>query len=78
MYNRIHPLDCFIKNTHFGEILDLHEIQLRGVLRPRGLHLLSLLQGPRRAADGDAAGQEVVHDVGADEARGAGDEDVSG
>ena len=57
------------------EVLDLDELEPVLVFRARIDHRLPLCEGARRAAHREPTRQEVVYDVGADEAGGTGNKD---
>jgi hypothetical protein len=58
------------------KVVDLHKVELSGVLRPGLDHGLAFSQGPGRAAHPDAPAEQLVDDMGTDEAGCAGDKDV--
>lgn len=58
------------------KVIDLDKVELAGVLRPGLDHGLALSKGPGCATDSDAPAEQLVDDMGADEAGCAGDKDV--
>lgn len=65
------------ENTQPGEIFDLDKVQLRGVLRPGGFHLISFLKRPCCSSDFESAFEKVVNDMSADESSCACDKDIT-
>lgn len=72
----VDALDRLAEVARVLEVVDLDKVEALGVLGAGGEHGLALGGGAGGAPDPQAAGEEGVDDVGADEARGPGDEDV--
>lgn len=78
MYYAVDALDGVGQVRLAFEIGHQDEVQPVFPLRPRGEHLVSFGFGTGGAADLVAAPEQRVDDMAADEAGGAGDEDVAG
>jgi hypothetical protein len=79
--NAVDALDGLIKHAHFlgvnlVKVADLDKVELAGVLWPGFDHGVALGHRAGRTPDSDAPAEQLVDDMGADEAGGAGDQDV--
>lgn len=72
----VDALDGLGKVSSVAEVVHLDKVELVVVLWPRFLHRLAFGQGPGRPPDLEAFREEDIDDVGADEARRPGDEDM--
>lgn len=75
MNNPFDALDSIFQATWALKVVDLHKLELPSISWTGLDHGVAFGEGAGCAADAETAGEERVDDVGADEARCAGDED---
>lgn len=81
MDDAVDALNGFVKDAHFVgvdfvEIADLDEVELAGVLRAGFDHGVALGHRPCCTPDFYPPAEQLVDDMGADEAGGTGDENI--
>jgi hypothetical protein len=68
--------DCFIKHALRSEVVDIVEVQQVGELGSGTEHALSLRLRTSNGPHPEPLAKQVVHNMSADQAGGAGDEDI--
>ena len=72
----IDALDSLIEIAWALKVVNLHKVEVLRILRPGLEHSIALGRSTGGAPDLEAPGQEGVHDVRANKARGSSDENV--
>lgn len=74
VHDRVDAFDGVVEHAGEAQVAHVGDLELVAVRGAVGEHALGLLEGAGGAADAEAAAEEGVEDVGADEARRTGEQ----